>query len=361
MRRGKQLYARIRWTEIINGKKVRREKFAPVRTRTDGREKCKQMLRELETSGPRIFAADRLTFAELAEIYQAERLIPAEYSGEQKVAGLRSLAAARTQLKRLVAHFGAWRVQEIGYEDLEGYKRARFSQVTNRGRPPVIATVNRELERMRNVLNYAMRRGWLLRNPFSAGQPLIHKADEALRERIPTLDEQNAILAQCTGRRAYLRPILILLRDTGLRPSEAFRALVSDLDLTPPATITVRQMNSKTGRPRLVGLTDEALFTLREMIERNHLQPDDRLFGLSSIRRSYAAACKAAGVMGVTIYAWRHLNATDMVRANVPDPIAMKSLGHTEYRTFKRYVTVDKEVAGTAAEALNEYRSKQKK
>ena len=360
VRRGKQLYARIRWTEMIGGKKVAKEKFAPVRTRTEGREKCKEMLRDLDLSGPRLFAADRLTFAELADVYAQERLISAQYAGEQKIAGLRSLASAKTQLKRLVAHFGPYRVQEIGWEDLDGYKRARFRQVTLRGRPPVVATVNRELERLRNVLNFAVRRGWLVKNPFAEGQPLIHKADEALRERIPTLEEQNAILAQCTGRRAYLRPILILLRDTGLRPSEAFRALVSDVDFTPPATIHIRQMNSKTGRPRLVGLTQEAAAALAELIQAGQLQPGDRLFGLASIRRSYAFVCRAAGVQGVTLYAWRHLNATDMVRAKVPDPIAMKSLGHTEYRTFKRYVTIDKEVAGESAASLDEYRRRQK-
>lgn len=360
VRRGRRLYARIRWTENVDGQSIHRERLARVRTISEGRERIRQMLRDLEDLGPVTFDAERMTFRDLAEIYAAEVLQPAIYAGDRKIAGLRNLASPRAQLAACLEYFGPRLIRSIGYADLLAFKRARAERITRRGGRPSIVTINRELERLHAVLEFARRRQWIARNPFDGGAPLINKVDEPIRETIPTAHEVRAILAQCKGPRAHLRGILLCIRDTGMRPAEMFRLRAGSVDLA-AGTIEVLAQNSKTGRRRLVGISEDLRAELAAIIEAGDLGPEDLLFGIrSNVRRSYATACRLAGVSGITLYAWRHLCATDLVRAGVPDALAMKMLGHSEAKTFRRYVTVEASAARETAGALEEYRKKSK-
>lgn len=351
-----RLYARIRWQEWEGGRKVQREKYAAVRTITEGREKIKQMLRELEEDGAAVFDADRLTFVQLATRYRDQHIFPAEYAGDHKIAGMRNTKSPMIQLRACLEHFGDRLVRSIEYEHLVEFKRRRSARITARGRPPALATVHRELERLHAVFEYAVRKKWLRRNPFDYGPPLINKSAEAIRERIPTEEEAAAILDQCTGPRAHLRLILMMIRDTGIRPSEMFRARVSDLDFE-ARTLLIGERNSKTNRRRYVGLTSELITELGRHIMQNHLQPDMPLIGITdNFRRSYRTACRLAGVEGVTPYAWRHLFGTDLHRAKIPPAFAMKVMGHSEEKTHRRYVNADQAIAAQTAAELEEYR-----
>ena len=60
--------------------------------------------------------------------------------------------------------------------------------------------MDRELEKMRRLLNIAEREGWILRNPMRNGDPLISIADERKRERIVTREEELRLLAGSENR-----------------------------------------------------------------------------------------------------------------------------------------------------------------
>jgi len=70
---------------------------------------------------------------------------------------------------------------------------------------------------MRRILNVAVSHGWLLRNPFDAGESLIKPGDETPRERILTREEEERLLALCEGARKHLKAIIICALDTGMR------------------------------------------------------------------------------------------------------------------------------------------------
>src|SRR5262249_16725352 len=130
----------------------------------------------------------------------------------------------RRRLKTLTAHFGAKRVVTITHGDVLKYKLKRLRDPNKRDKQQGIdsklklATVNRELQLLRAVLNFARRRGWLVRNPFELGEPIISMASERKRDRILTREEEARLLAACeTKARAHVRPILIAALDTGLR------------------------------------------------------------------------------------------------------------------------------------------------
>lgn len=92
-------------------------------------------------------------------------------------------------------HFGQRRLKTITYGDLKEYRAAREAvahKVTGEPRKP--STINREMEALREVLLYAVRHDWLAKNPFTKGPTLIPKSEEESRDRIPSPEEEAAIL-----------------------------------------------------------------------------------------------------------------------------------------------------------------------
>ena len=68
----------------------------------------------------------------------------------------------------------------------------------------------------------------------------------------------------------------MMIRDTGIRPSELMRARVSDLDFD-ARTLEIGERNSKTNRRRYVGLTSELIAELGRHIMQNHLDKSAHL------------------------------------------------------------------------------------
>src|SRR5262249_26227184 len=145
--------------------------------------------------GARAMDAAKMTFGDLARFYRGQYLVAAEYHEGRKVRGLRSYQDGRAYLKTLEAHFGTRRLRDLTYAQLEAYRAERLrTPVVSKAlgpdgkpkktRPRSIASVNRELSLLRNVFNVAVREGWLTRNPFIAGRPLINAADEKKRQRV---------------------------------------------------------------------------------------------------------------------------------------------------------------------------------
>src|SRR5262249_15825948 len=106
---------------------------------------------------------------------------------------------------------------------IEDYKAKRLATKTVHGQQRGIASVNRGLEILRKVLNVAVREGWLRINPFHQGDSLISKADEKRRQRILSYEEEERLLAVCTGRCKHLRAIIIFEVDMGPRRGEALK------------------------------------------------------------------------------------------------------------------------------------------
>jgi len=172
-----------------------------------------RLKRELGLRGPDAFDGERMTFNDLLDQF----VIDNPKMPEWYISPLREYFANR-------------RIITIAYADLKRFKSAREA-VKREVRDPddpdkkieVVrkpATINRELEWLRAVLLYAVRRKWMAANPFAEGdQPLISKTGEQTRDRVPTPEEESKILACCVGPREHLRGILIAARDTGLRKS----------------------------------------------------------------------------------------------------------------------------------------------
>ncbi len=149
---------------------------------------------------------------------------------------------------------------------------------------------------LRRTLNIAEREGWIPRNPFRAGEPLINVADEHKRERILSREEEQLLLAACVEQRAHLKAIIICALDTGMRQGEIFKLRGRDVDIE-GRTIIIQAFNTKTMRARAVHITERLARELEKLRAMAPPDPNVLVFGIrSNVKRSFEAVRKAAGI-----------------------------------------------------------------
>lgn len=351
IRKGK-IYARITYTDA-SGK--RRDLMRLAESKTQAKELATQMLRDLRDHGARVIDADRMTFADLAKFYEEDRLVPAQYRDGRKVTGLRSLAVPKLYLKTLVDHFRQRLIKTITPSDIEKFKKNRLETDSSRGGKLSITSVNRELEVLRSVFFYAKREGWIIRSPFERARGLISKAEEKRRDRVLSQEEERRLIDACSGSRQHLRPILICALDTAMRRGELLKLCWRDVNLQ-GRTITIIAMNSKTAKPRVVGLTNRLQSELTNLWELSPKSPDELVFGIKdNFKNAWRSACKEANVEGFRFHDCRHTCITRWVSRRLPIAEIMRLSGHSTLTAFSIYVNATEQSIRRGAEALDEW------
>jgi integrase len=281
----------------------RRDIIRVATSRTDAREKIKEILDDLKERNGKTIDAARMTFADLAKHFETHYLKEAEYVEGRKVEGVRSRKPAQAAVNALKQYFGKRRLQSLSYGDIRSYRAARLKEPTRgdlaRHRQALkhdrkaelnvtrtIATVNRELSKLRRMLNIAQREGWIKQNPFAAGESLISLADERKRERILTREEERRLLDACTGHREHLRPMLICAIDSGMRHGEILSLKWRDVDFE-HGLINIQAYNTKTMKERQVSMTARLARELEILWEQSPKDDRKRVFGIvNNVKRS---------------------------------------------------------------------------
>ena len=342
-------WGRVTFVDPITGK--RRDLQRKARTRAEACDIRDRLLYEIDDTGGRSIAFELATFAELADWYERTYLIEPQYVDQRRVVGLRSWKTQRGWLSNLRCHFDQKRIRAITYQDLRTFKAERLRTLSRRRSQRSIASVHRELTLLRRIFNVAVREGWMLRNPFHAGDPLISVADERQRERILTIDEERRLLECCDAdRRRHLLPIIICALDTGMRSGELFKLRWRDIDFE-KKLITIQAFNTKTMRERRVAMTARIL---RAMMTMARGDGSDLVFGITdTVKKAWGSVRKAAGLEDVRFHDLRHTAATRLVRGGLPLAEVGRILGHTQPQTTYRYVNADESSAHRAATILD--------
>ncbi|MEQ1763472.1 MAG: site-specific integrase [Pyrinomonadaceae bacterium] len=344
------LYARLQYKDET-GKW--REKLKPITNKRDARGIVEDMRRELTDHGAEMLINDKMTFGQFAPLYKEARLFPAVFANKVKVAGRKSNVQWAYDV--LLEYFGSRRLRSIKPRDLELFKAHRLNTITKRGTKRNIGTVNRELSVLRTMLTYAFQNDWILVNPFSKIKGVIASSAETERDRVLGFDEEVRLLKVCVGRRAHLRPILICALDTGMRSGEMLKMKWADIDFL-SGVIHVPQENSKTEKSRQIGLTIRVRMELGAIWQRSPAQPHGLVFGgLDSVKRSWNTACTKAKINDFRLHDCRHTATTCMIASGTPHMEVMKITGHTQYKTFLRYLNVTPDSVTTAATRLDAY------
>ncbi len=277
------------------------------------------------------------------------------------------LKSWKMQIERIESDFADWLdkpMHEMVPFAIEGL-RQRWKR---EGLSP--KSINRDIQRLQSVLSRAVDWGVLDRHPFEGLKPL--KTDKTGRVRYLSPKEEqslrDALIARewriCTRRATankwrsirgrellpaltgdyvdYLRPMVLLALNTGLRRGEIFGLTWGRLDLT-GKMLTVIASSTKSGQTRNVPLNTEALDVLNAWKQRNtQTGAADFVFthkgkALRSVNFSWPTTTEAAGLIDFHFHDLRHHFASRLVMAGVDLNTVRELLGHSEIKMTLRY------------------------
>lgn len=229
----------------------------------------------------------------------------------------------------------------ITTEMIEKYRDQRRKQPTklNPNRTLKGATVNRELECLKCILDLAVKRKYIPENPASAVKHFNELRERPVR-RMLTVEEEQRVLEAAPP---HLRVAIILLSQTGGRTySEGFSLRWDQIDL---ASKLIRLDNDvKTpGSSEPIPLSEFACEVLQawkreQGSNSTFVFPSPRLPDrpISTVKTAWKATLKRAGVPYFPIYNLRHVFCTRLSGV-APDAVVQRAMRHTSPETKRHY------------------------
>ena len=253
-----------------------------------------------------------------------------------------SYASDRGRAECILHHLGDCEAMKLRRADVEAYRTKRLQENTRRGKPPSKATLNREVALLKRMFSYAVECETIPHSPI-AHVPMLE--EDNVRQRTLTESEIASIVAQAGPQ---LGPMFLTYYDTGMRKTELRLLRRSRLGLDRKA-IRLRPEDTKTGRARVVPLTERVVEAIRSL----PTSPDSEYVFVnpetgqpwSDPYRLFKKACKALGLTGVWLHDTRRSFSTNARRRGSSESEVMKVTGHTTRSTFDRYNIVDEEDA----------------
>lgn len=259
-------------------------------------------------------------------------------------------------------------LSEVGNDVLTTHIARRRAHVSN-------ASVNREIEKLRAVMNRAVDL-WDLDIGKQPNWKRLRLIEPAGRTRELTGDEAPALIQALAHIQPGLIPVVEFCRLTGARLMSALRLTWSDVDYQ-AATVTLRNVKSeRDGQQHVLPLTPAVVavlapqrgdhpiyvFTYRCRKSRGKRRNGERYpFSKDGWRRDWAKALEAAAIDDLRFHDLRHDAGTKTLRACGNLAIVQRLLGHADIASTARYAHVnDRDVAAAiqaAAESRTESRN----
>jgi len=240
--------------------------------------------------------------------------------------------------KHIVRFLGPRVTAELTVKDIDEYRTRRLGEKTPRGNPPAPATLDKEVELLKRMLNYAVACGSLKSNPIAAVKLL----------RKPNV--RRSVLGDAAFEKLFaaaesaLQPILLVAYETGMRLREVLGLNWSQVDLK-AGVVKLAAQDTKTEEPRTVFLTSRVLEALASMprylkSEFVFTNPDTGK-AWNDIRKMFRRALNATGLSGIWFHDLRRSFVTNARRRGVPESVVMKMSGHRTRSVFDRYNIVE--------------------
>jgi len=159
----------------------------------------------------------------------------------------------------------------------------------------------------------------------------------------------------------YLRPVLAMGFYTGMRLGEILQLRWENISLL-DAQVRLDPGSTKNDEPRTTPLVGELLEMLK-MESHKHLASefvytrDGQPIG--SFRKAWLSACKRVGLEGLLFHDLRRTGVRNLVRAGVPERVAMAISGHKTRAVFERYNIVSERDLQDLARKLESYLAQQ--
>ncbi len=255
-------------------------------------------------------------------------------------------------------------VLNLSPRDVENWRTKRIEA----GRST--ATVNRDLNALKAAMTRAVAWGYVDKNSLSAVKPIrvdtISRCrfldDSELTNLRTAMDERERELraARRSGnewRRArstkelpnldevpfadYLKPMVLISVNTGLRRGELFALTWEKVDLE-GRNITVTGATAKSGKTRHIPLNSEVLDVLRDWQKQSNCKTGLVFKGrkggkFDNVGRSWATVLEHAEISDFRWHDLRHTFASRLVMAGVDLNTVRELLGHSDYQMTLRY------------------------
>ena len=290
---------------------------------------------------------ERVTFEQLA----------AELIRDYKIHGRKSLDRAKRSVKRLSEFFSGWKVPQITSPAINRYVEHRM----DRGIAP--ATINRELAALKRMFNLGLQQT----PPFVRGVPKITMLrEDNVRKGFFEHAEFEALLSELPG---FLHPFASFAYKTGWRFQEVSSLTWVDVNRQ-DWSVSISGDRTKNRDSRIVFLDDDLKAMFQNLwAERKQSQkllpwvfPNSNRTGrIKDIRWQWFGALKRAGLPRRLFHDLRRTAVRNMVRAGVPEIVAMKISGHKTRAIFDRYNIASDRDLKEAAEKQKAYLDGQKK
>jgi len=268
----------------------------------------------------------------------------------QKKSVLRPSSATRIEnaLKPLKERFGLKRLNEISVLEIETYRRDR----KNLGKAD--ATINRELQTLRHLLNKAIAWGKAKSNPMSR---IKLAKEENTRIRFLTQDEETKLLNTCGEN---LRAIVICALNTGFRRAELLSLTWQDVDFE-RGLVTVQAAYAKNRERRSIPINRQLCAVLQSLKPRG--ANSGKVF-LNSLGEPYKLvstvfkdAVGRAKIENFHFHDLRHTFASRLVMAGVDLRTIQALMGHKSINMTLRYAHLAPEHLKKAVEVLDTLKS----
>jgi integrase len=303
-------------------------------------ELLKQKITDVKNGKPVGPSVDKITLSELGEIL----------TNDYKANGFRE-RVIRAPIAHLKAHFGEhFRAMDITSDRVTAYVAKRQEAGAKN------STINRSLAALKRAFTLAQRAGRVTGRPYIAMLEennarsgfLTHAEFERLRAALP--DD--------------LKDPVSFLYYSGWRVSEMRALEWCDVDMEGKA-VRLRPELSKSKKGRVLPLRGE----LAEIVDRakaNRIPECPAVFHrngrrLGLFRKSWATALTAAGLGAVLVHDLRRTAVRNLVRAGVPEKMAMSISGHKTREVFDRYDIVTEDDLAAAIERVGKHLDAQPK
>lgn len=258
------------------------------------------------------------------------------------------LNIARCWAAHLRAHFG----DDALASDITTY-RIRLYQVARRQQGAAPATVNRETSALNRMFRIVVEWGWLTTGPVLPGR---------LRESPPRQGffEHREYVAVRRNLPPSFQDVLDFAYYSGWRKREILELTWDEVDLT-GGVVRLAPGRSKTGLGRVLPLSAPLVAVLKRRKKRRGAR--QAVFGRDGItvrawRTAFRHACEKAGLTGRLLHDCRRTAARNLIRAGVPERVAMTLTGHKTRCVFDRYNIVNERELVTAGDRLVAYLSR---
>lgn len=332
------IYKRVRvyWIRYHHRGREYRESSGSTE-RSDAVKLLKRRVGDLNLGKPSGPDEERVSFDDIA----------ADYINERTLKGVPAprLKWSKARVAHLRTFFGDYRAVEITTALMREYAKVRLAAKATPG------TVNRDFGALSRMFTLAIQAGRLGRRPYiprlPEGQPrqgfFEHPDYIAVRNHLPP--EYQDVLDF-----GYL---------TGWRRGEILSLEWRDVDRA-AGVIRLRPELSKTREGRVLVLSAP----MRELIERRWRKRflgcplvfhRDRFSLEHNFEPPWRRACKAAGLSDRLFHDLRRTAVRNMIRAGIPERVAMQMSGHKTRSVFDRYNIVSETDLRQAAERLAAY------